>query len=158
MKHLILAATVLAASALTAAPTAVAADVAVSITSGAPNFYGRIDIGNFPQPQVIYAQPVIIQRSPQYVAAPLYLRVPPGHMKKWSKHCAAYNACGQQVYFVRDEWYTNVYAPHERERHEHEHGNGNGNGNGKGHDRDDDHGKGNGKGHGNGNGKGHGKD
>lgn len=147
MKHLILAAAVLAASAVTATSPAIAADVAVSITSGSPNFYGRIDIGNFPQPQVVYAQPMIIERQP-VVAPPLYLRVPPGHMKKWSKHCAAYNACGQRVYFVKDEWYTNVYAPHERERYEREHG--------KGHDRDDDHGKGHGNGHGNG--KGHGKD
>ena len=66
-----------------------------------PGVYGRIDIGNAPPPPLIYAQPVIIQRAPVYVQQqPLYLHVPPGHSKKWSKHCAKYNACGQPVYFV----------------------------------------------------------
>ena len=43
--------------------------------------------------------------------APIYLRVPPGHEKKWNKHCASYNACGRPVYFVRDDWYRNTYVP-----------------------------------------------
>ncbi len=67
----------------------------------APGVYGRIDIGNAPPPPLIYAQPVIIQRSPVMVQQPLYLHVPPGHAKKWSKHCAKYNACGHPVYFVK---------------------------------------------------------
>ena len=68
-----------------------------------PGVYGRVDIGNAPPPPLIYAQPIIIQRGPTYVQqAPLYLHVPPGHEKKWSKHCSKYNACGQPVYFVRD--------------------------------------------------------
>ena len=67
-----------------------------------PGIYGRIDIGNAPPPPLIYAQPIIIQRPAVLVQqAPLYLHVPPGHSKKWSKHCSKYNACGQQVYFVR---------------------------------------------------------
>lgn len=67
----------------------------------APGVYGRIDIGNAAPPPLIYAQPIIIQRAPVLVQQqPLYLHVPPGHAKKWSKHCAAYNACGQPVYFV----------------------------------------------------------
>lgn len=68
-----------------------------------PGVYGRVDIGNAPPPPLIYAQPIIIQRGPTYVQqAPLYLHVPPGHEKKWGKHCSKYNACGQLVYFVRD--------------------------------------------------------
>jgi len=39
-----------------------AADVAVSVSVGQPGFYGRIDIGDFPQPQLVYAEPVIVQR------------------------------------------------------------------------------------------------
>lgn len=67
-----------------------------------PGVYGRIDIGNAPPPALIYAQPIIIQRPAVYVRQePLYLHVPPGHAKKWSKHCSRYNACGQPVYFVR---------------------------------------------------------
>ena len=67
-----------------------------------PGIYGRIDIGNAPPPPLIYAQPIIIQRPAVLVQQePLYLHVPPGHAKKWSKHCGKYNACGQQVYFVK---------------------------------------------------------
>ena len=67
-----------------------------------PGIYGRIDIGNAPPPPLIYAQPIIFQRPAVLVQqAPLYLHVPPGHAKKWSKHCGKYNACGQQVYFVK---------------------------------------------------------
>ena len=97
---------------------ALAADVGVSVSLGQPGFYGRIDIGNVPQPQLIYATPVIIQTVPVgVVRQPVYLRVPPGHEKKWSKHCRKYNACGRPVYFVQQDWYTNVYAPDYRSKH-----------------------------------------
>ncbi|MEO8407487.1 MAG: hypothetical protein ABI476_03570 [Oxalobacteraceae bacterium] len=109
---------ILAASLLALTSTAIASDVGVSINIGQPGFYGRINIGDFPQPRVIYAQPVIVERPARYIERqPLYLRVPPGHAKHWSKHCRAYNACGQQVYFVQDSWYTNEYAPRYREQH-----------------------------------------
>jgi len=103
---------------------AFASDVGVSITVGQPGFYGQIDIGNFPPPRVVYEQPVIIQRAPQVVAVPpIYLHVPPGHEKHWSKHCAQYNACGRPVYFVRDDWYNNEYVPQYRSKHpDHDHG------------------------------------
>jgi opacity protein-like surface antigen len=92
---------------------AMAADVGVSITVGQPGFYGRIDLGNAPPPQVIYAAPVVIQTYPvTEVREPLYLRVPPGHEKKWSKHCKRYGACGRPVYFVQSGWYNNVYVPY----------------------------------------------
>src|SRR6185437_9691551 len=62
----------------TFAAPALAADVGVSITLGQPGFYGQIDIGNIPRPPLLYAQPVVIVRSPQYVSAePIYLHVPP---------------------------------------------------------------------------------
>jgi hypothetical protein len=99
-----------------AAP-AFAADVGVSISIGQPGFYGQIDIGNVPQPQLVYPQPVVIRRAPEFVSAPpIYLHVPPGHEKHWSKHCAQYDACGRPVYFVRDDWYNNEYVP--RYRHD----------------------------------------
>ena len=78
-----------------------ATDVGVSIGISQPGVYGRIDIGRFPQPQVIVQRPVVIVREavrPQ----PIYLHVPPGHAKNWGKHCARYNACGQPVYFVKE--------------------------------------------------------
>ncbi len=139
MKYLLFAVTVLLA---TVAARATAADVGVSIQVGDPGFYGRIDIGNFPRPQVIYPQPVVIQPVPVgVVRQPIYLHVPPGHARKWEKHCGRYNACGQPVYFVQDRWYNEVYAPHYREqrggghaeRHGDDHGKGRGHGRGKGH-------------------------
>lgn len=97
-----------------AAPT-LAADVGVSVSIGQPGFYGQIDIGNYPRPQVIYAEPVIIQQVPVgVVRQPVYLHVPPGHAKNWSKHCYRYDACGRPVYFVQDRWYNEVYVPRYR--------------------------------------------
>src|SRR5438067_10078834 len=83
-----------------------AQNVGVSVNVSQPGFYGRIEIGNVPPPVVVYPQPVII--APTQVAVhqrPIYLHVPPGHEKHWSKHCAQYGACGQPVYFVREDWY-----------------------------------------------------
>ena len=106
MRRLIFAAVIAAT-----AGHALAANVGVSVTVGDPGYYGRIDIGNFPQPQLIYLQPVVIEPVPVgVVPQPLYLHVPPGHAKNWRKHCAKYNACGQPVYFVSDKWYNNVYV------------------------------------------------
>lgn len=97
---------------------AVAADVGVSISVGQPGFYGRIDIGDFPRPQLVFPQPVIITPPPVVVREPpLYLHVPPGHAKNWRKHCGRYNACGRKVYFVEDRWYNDVYVPQYRERY-----------------------------------------
>ncbi len=92
---------------------AFAADVGVSVSIGQPGFYGRIDIGNVPRPELVYPEPIVIQPVPRgRVIQPLYLRVPPGHQKHWAKHCREYNACGQPVYFVKENWYNNVYVPH----------------------------------------------
>ncbi len=107
MKHL-----TLGAALATLVGSALAADVGVSVTIGQPGFYGRIDLNNAPQPQVIYAQPMIILQAPVgYERRPIYLRVPPGHEKHWDKNCYKYNACNQPVYFVQDNWYRNEYAP-----------------------------------------------
>jgi hypothetical protein len=133
----------LAAAAMLALSTsAFATDVGVSVTVGQPGFYGRIDIGNMAPPPVLYPQPVIIQRPARIVAEPLYLRVPPGHAKNWGKHCSKYNACTRNVYFVRDEWYTNEYAP--RYRDDHRGGRDEG-GHGHGKHKDKGHGHGHGK-------------
>jgi hypothetical protein len=128
MKHQFLA-LLLAASSL----PALAADVGVSVSVGQPGFYGRIDIGNVPPPVLIYPQPVVIQKV--YVAQPpppLYLHVPPGHAQKWSKHCHKYDACSRPVYFVKDDWYNNVYVPHHQKAHPSSNGKGHGKGKGKG--------------------------
>jgi len=122
---------------------ALAGDVSVSVGISEPGLYGQINIGNVPPPPVIYAQPVVVQQAPEFVAAPpIYLHVPPGYEKHWSKHCAEYHACGRRVFFVRHDWYQNEYLPRARierehaiarheEHEEHEHG----------HDRGHDHGE-----------------
>lgn len=143
---------------VSAASTAMAQNVGVDINIGGPGYYGNIQLGNLGRPPVIYAEPMIIEREVRYVGAPMYLRVPPGHAKKWSKHCGRYNACGRPVYFVQDSWYNNTYAPHYRRTHggggDHRDYRDDDRGHkdkhhGKKH-KDKDHGGGHGKGHGNG--------
>ena len=92
------------------------AQASTSIIVDEPGFYGRLDLGGYPSPRLMYPDAIIIDRvaSPP---PPAYLRVPPGHAKKWAKHCHRYNACGQPVFFVDDEWYKSVYGPRYREIH-----------------------------------------
>lgn len=107
-------------AALIASATPALAQTSVSINIGQPGFYGRLDLGErayYGPPPVYVAQPVIIERHHRVRAEPVYLRVPPGHRKNWSKHCRKYGACGQPVLFVQDRWYADVYAPRYRERH-----------------------------------------
>ena len=145
MKH-VLFAVALATTSL--AIPAFAADVGVSVSIGEPGFYGRIDIGGYPQPQVIYRQPRVVERRVPANRPPIYLRVPPGHAKHWSKHCHEYNACGERVYFVQDNWYNREYVPRYKEQHRERGDDNRGNNKGKGKGNDHDQGKGKGKGHG----------
>lgn len=103
IRHLVLTTAVIGIALVTSVARAQVPYVSATVSGQLqPGIYGRIDIGNAPPPPLIYAQPIIIQRPAVLVQqAPLYLHVPPGHSKKWSKHCSKYNACGQQVYFVR---------------------------------------------------------
>jgi len=132
-----LALAVVAAVGLLFSPASRATDVGVSIAVSQPGVYGRIDIGRFPQPEVMVAQPIVV-RPPRVVVAqpvqPVYLWVPPGHQKHWDKHCSRYNACGVPVYFVKEEWYHAHVASGQQ-------GDGNGNGNGHGHGRGRGHDK-----------------
>jgi hypothetical protein len=137
MKRLFVAAAV---STIVGAPSALAAvDVGVSVQVSQPGVYGRIDIGSFPQPQVVVAQPVLVTPLPpprvRYVVPPpqpVYMWVPPGHQRDWAKHCGRYNACGVPVYFVRDDWYHNTVYPQGKGGK----GGGKGKGKGKGHGDD----------------------
>jgi len=129
-----------ALTACAAAPAAFAGtDIGVSIGINQPGVYGRIDIGNYPQPAVVYQQPVVVQPAPVVVERrPIYLYVPPEHQHDWNRWCAHYAACGQPVYFVREDWVREQY----RREHEHDHDRG---WHGRGHDderweRDRDHG------------------
>ena len=118
------------------ASAAGATDVGVSVQISQPGVYGRVDIGRFPQPQVIVTQPVVVMPPPVVVAQPVqpvYMWVPQGHRKHWSKHCHEYNACGVPVYFVRHDWYRDhvvVVADAKSEGHGYGHGKSHGKGHG----------------------------
>lgn len=153
-----------------------AADIGVSVHVSQPGVYGRVDIGRFPQPQVIVTQPVVVQPLPRpprprpgYVVAqpePVYMWVPPGHRKNWRRHCARYGACGVPVYFVRDDWYQRELHRHDarggevrrRPPRDRQPGDDRGLDRGleRGHDRG--HEPGQGRGHDKGRGRGHGRD
>lgn len=102
---------------ITIIPTSVlASDFGVSINIGQPGFYGQINLGNnYPRPQLIYPQPVLVREARRHVwehQSPVYLHVPSHHSSNWHQHCHRYEACNQSVYFVRENWYNDVYSPH----------------------------------------------
>ncbi len=111
---------ILAALAVAAGPS-VAADIGVSVN--VPGLFGRVDIGggDYGRPQIVNPQPVYIQRGP-VEAQPVYLHVPAQEQRNWRRYCGRYDACGQPVYFVQENWYRNVYTPRyqevQRRRHD----------------------------------------
>jgi hypothetical protein len=110
MKRLLAALAIAASSA-----SALATNVSVSITVGEPGYFGRIDVINYPPPQLLFPEPIIVEPVPVGVARPpVYVYVPVAEAKHWRKHCKKYKACGQPVYFVQDTWYNDVYVPEHR--------------------------------------------
>ncbi|NOT10383.1 MAG: hypothetical protein HOP23_00860 [Methylococcaceae bacterium] len=149
MKPFLTAAALAAFCLTTFHATMIAADVGLSINVGQPGFYGQLNINDYPQPRVIYRQPIAIQRIPMD-RPPIYLRVRPGHAKHWKRHCREYNACGERVYFVQNNWYNREYVPRYQEYQRN-----------RGNDGRDDHGDNQGGDHRNeqgGNNRGHGRD
>lgn len=77
----------------------------VNVTAGGPlrpGVYGRIEVGNAPPPPLISERPVVATRElgpPRH--GPVYLYVPAGQVRRWSKYCHRYDACERPVYFVR---------------------------------------------------------
>ena len=108
----------------TVALSAAAADVNVQIILPGdvrPGHYGRVDLGPAPPPPLVFEKPVII-RKVKAPPEPIYLHVPPGHAKNWSKHCKRYGACGQPVYFVKSSEYDKPKKapkskPQKKEKH-----------------------------------------
>lgn len=136
-------------------------NVGVSVSVAQPGFYGRIDIGD-QQPTLIYPQPVIIQQAPIAVhQRPIYMRVPPGHHQNWARYCGQYRACGQPVYFLRDDGYRGRDARRDGDRQEHDRYDHEDRDDRRGYDwsdRDRDDGRGHSRGRGHGHGHGHGHD
>jgi hypothetical protein len=69
-----------------------------------PGVYGNVDITNGYPPRLVYAEPLLIAR-PSRILEPVYLHVPPGHLKKWDRYCGRYGACSRPVYFVQSRDY-----------------------------------------------------
>ncbi len=116
---------------ITVSTGAVASDVGLSIQFSQPGVFGRIDIGQYPQPQLLAPAPVMIEAPPPAMMhpEPVYLWVPDEHRMHWREHCREYRACGRPVYFVSHDWYKrNVIAraggPEARrdDQRRHEHG------------------------------------
>jgi hypothetical protein len=91
---------------LFAVSTAQAANVGVSVSIAQPGFYGRVDLGPYPQPAVVYSHPVVVRPAPVVVARPVYVHVPPDHVK----HRHGY----YPVYYRHDRWHRDVYVPYYR--------------------------------------------
>jgi hypothetical protein len=110
MRHWILAST--AVVALIGAGVGRAGDLNIRIILAgeiAPGVYGQVDLGDEAPPPLVYAAPVLIVP----VATPLppvYLYVPPGHVRYWRRYCHQYNACSRPVYFVRPPEYEPGYV------------------------------------------------
>ena len=100
----------LVAAALTAAAAqGLAQEVRVMVSGEvAPGVYGRVDISSGPRPPLVSPDPVVVVRQAR-APGPIYLHVPPGHAKNWSKHCKKYDACSRPVYFVKSAEYEPGY-------------------------------------------------
>lgn len=133
--------TLLALAACALGTASAQTNVGVSIGINQPGVYGRINIGNYPQPLLMAPQPVIITQQPMAVVRqPIYLYVPETHRLHWARYCGRYSACGQPVYFVHDRWVREQWQrerAHDRGRHRGWDKDDRGHGNGRGHDRDD---------------------
>ena len=101
-----------------------------SIGINVPGIYGRVEIGPQPgmayvPPEVVYEQPVVIAPSAYAVRQrPIYLYVPDGYERDWAHHCGAYRACGQPVFFVRDQWVRDRYVQRYPDDHRFDNGRG----------------------------------
>jgi hypothetical protein len=110
MRHWILAS--MAAVSLTGAGVGRAGDLNIRvIVAGqiAPGIYGQVDLGDEPPPPLVYAQPMLIVPVARPLP-PVYLYVPPGHVRYWRRYCHQYNACSRPVYFVRPPEYEPGYV------------------------------------------------
>ena len=113
---------ILAMLALTLAavlPAHAGTNIDVTIGINAPGQYGRVNVNNYPQVQLVTPQAMIYAPSPVAIhQRPICLYVPQGHQANWGRYCGRYGACGQPVYFVRESWVRDEY------RHEHDNRNG----------------------------------
>jgi hypothetical protein len=93
------------------------AQTSLTIQLGQPGYYGQLRLGDLAPPPVDDLRPLIVRpasaryRWNENALQPVYLRVPPHQARDWRRYCGRYQACDVPVYFVREDWYRNVYAP-----------------------------------------------
>ena len=103
MKRLLFA----AALAATTVP-ALANDVGVSISIGQPSIYGRIDLGGYPQPQIIDPQPRVMFRAAMS-RPPTYMHVPPA-LRKTGARTAVLTTPVENGSIFQNNWYERNYV------------------------------------------------
>jgi hypothetical protein len=91
------------------------ANEGATLKPGQPGYFGRIDIGDVPHPDLVSFKPVVI-KPVSGATRPMYMHVPAAQAKDWAKHCGKYKACDQNVFFVKTQWYNSVYVPFHRDR------------------------------------------
>ena len=99
--------------------------VGVSIGINQPGVYGRIDIGNYPRPAVVYGQPIIIAPQPMVVRPqPVYLYVPPGHQRteQWPSIAAATAHAGNPCTLSRRVGFASAPEEQQHRGHGEDHG------------------------------------
>lgn len=82
-----------------------------------PGVYGRVELSKNSHPDLVYHDPRVVIVEERVRRQPLYLHVPPGHAKKWDKHCHKYNACSYPVYFIMSDEY-HEHDEHKKHKHE----------------------------------------
>ncbi|WP_051002407.1 hypothetical protein [Magnetospirillum molischianum] len=107
--------TILATLIVTTLPN-LAAGQGGTLTIDQPVSYGRLELGDSPPPRLIYSRPKSIGPITMD-RAPIYLHVPSGHARNWRKNCRRYDACGERVYFVQENWYNQNYVRRSRDGH-----------------------------------------
>lgn len=109
LKLLALGATTLSMGLFSSTASADNFDISIGLGGQvAPGVYGRVDISNARYPALVYAEPIMIQRSAPR-CEPVYMHVPPGHARRWGDYCGRYGACATPVYFVRSSEYDRGY-------------------------------------------------
>jgi hypothetical protein len=83
-----------------------------------PGVYGRVELSKNSHPQLVYHEPRVVVVEQHVDTHPVYLHVPPGHARNWSKHCKKYHACSRPVYFVMSEEY---HEKPKKKKHKHDH-------------------------------------
>jgi hypothetical protein len=81
------------------------------VVAGHPDYFGKIEVSLAVPPSVINDSAAVVKGVERVAGSqPIFVRVPAQQMRNWPRYCSRYDACGYAVYFVKDDWYRNVYV------------------------------------------------